>query len=175
MIYVPGYLLFIHVPRAAGMSITETLAEHFEGTPGVIVGITNKMPYKRHARAADLRPLIKDWNLIHKFAIDRPRDQIVYSDYRLHQRDFALLQGEPCDAEYWKSLEQASTETLAEFSERRWSNWINDEEPIDYFANAGGVVRYRFADLAASWERVCRLIGAPGLPLKRSVAGTQQL
>jgi hypothetical protein len=171
MLYVPGYLLFIHVPRTAGMSITETLAEYFAGTPGMVVGINNHRPYERHARAGDLKPFIKDWDRIQKFAFERPRDEIIFSDYQLHQRDFALLQNEPCDPEYWESLELASMETLDEFARRRWSTWIGNKEPIDYFSNAGGVVRYRFADLDTAWARITKKIGAPGLRLKRSESG----
>ncbi len=175
MIYAPGRFLFLHVPRTAGTSITAAISKWLVGRHDchVATGHT-KWPFVRHSRACDMRERMPpaEWEQIRKFAVDRPHDEIVESDYRLHKREIQrrLKECGQADPRWLESVMKADKETLEEFRERRWGEWLKGSEPWQFFCcgRAGediGVTRFEYHDLADKWPAICELIGAPLLEL----------
>ena len=73
MIYLPQRAVFIHIPRAAGNSVTSAIASVCAGKGvDIILGtggaIENWNKFGRHARAAVLEKVVGEWDDIYKFA-----------------------------------------------------------------------------------------------------------
>lgn len=155
------------------MSITVTLARQLSASASLLLGTANRpAPWIRHARAIHLKPHIPEWDEIVKFAVLRPLDDIVASDYRLHQRDATRDVAEQSyfDLAWREQVQELRGKTLAEFRELRWDAWLKGHDPWRFWCcgEAGeelGVVDVNFSRLPQEWEHICKLIGLPHCPL----------
>lgn len=157
MIYAPGRFCFIHIPRCAGMAITEALARGSFGEFDVIAVTTPLINgLSRHATAVDTAHLIPDWDDIYRFAIWRPLTHIVGSERRLIRRDFNDgIHRNPATAAGYRSLLE-SRETVNQSLERwkrdvgdPWTSWTTDE------GRSLGVDKVPMSELADRWPEIC--------------------
>lgn len=165
MLYVPGKLLFIHIPRTAGNAITRTLGTELLKTESPVivleasVAAAKRLKIHRHSTAAELRPLIHDFDRILKVAVNRPTSEIIESDYRLH-RAFAESANLPHD---WDaSVRMARDETLDEFKARRWDKWLCGRTAWQHWCHDEenkpmGVISLDFDTLSShGWPLICQ-------------------
>jgi hypothetical protein len=175
MIYIPGKLLYVHIPRTGGISVTSALAQAVLPRFGAIVATANGPGLlRRHARAVDLIHLLPEWAEIPKFAVDRPVAEIVESDYRLHQAEWQSHQASPLrsDPQWVSSVERHARMTLAEFRVARWEPWLSGRTPwehwcCDHDGRDMGIIRIEFADLQTRWLEMTLAAGLdtpPPLP-----------
>lgn len=148
MLYVPGKLLFIHIPRTGGNAITRCLVERIAWTHDFQAWTSGSL---RHMRMVDARRWVPDFDDITRVAIDRPLLEIVKSDYRLHQR----AEGSG-DCEWSDSVRTAKNESLSQFKRRRWDHWLGGVTPWQYWChNSRGrdlsTHYYQFKDILAAW------------------------
>ena len=169
MIYLPQRAVFIHIPRAAGNSVTGAIAGVCAGKGiDIILGtggdIKNWQGMKRHARAVALKEIIDEWDDIYKFAIHRPMKDRVKSVARLIQRD--LDNGVHEDAtcpEAWKKV-------LKNEDENYWQVFMS--HTIDWYTRGTegeslGVETYDFSEINNQWHDICDKCDIPQCSLPR--------
>ena len=162
MIYLPKRALFIHIPRAAGNSISSAIAQSCVGknfdilicnTPNQLCGNWTHI-FQTHALAKILKPHIIDWDEIFKFAIFRDEEERLNSTKRLVQRDIdqKTYENAMCD-EGWR-------EVLT--SEKRREDFYKNQRKLDldYYTKgtAGedlGVETFDYNNLNDLWPEIC--------------------
>lgn len=179
MIYSPSKFVFIHIPRTAGLSITQALASRVLELGDVTINISGigdqPSGWWRHTRACELAETIPQWDSLYKFAVMRNPFEIVESFWRLVQRDRVLLQRPqpefPKSArEYWAFVEQTSRMTFEEWvpwhfrylegSGGFWRHWCCGRDGADL-----GVMPVRFDRLREEWPQICQRLGVRRLDL----------
>lgn len=125
MIYIKDRLLFVHIPRTAGNSITRTLAAQAIESQDIVC-VTDATPREhglhRHSTFAEIAETIPEVasEQVFRFAIDRDEQEIFESFYRLH-----LSCSDDYGGERWQaSVRAARQETLNEFIDRLWVPWL---------------------------------------------------
>jgi hypothetical protein len=164
MIYVPGQFLFIHIPRAAGMSITETIIKNSTMFNTIMVAVGSEpKPFWRHSRCEDLRGVIPDYSDIWKFAIYRDDEEIIESDYKLKKRCGTLLNLLEMERDFRLSVIGCRAKSLDEHR----LDWEYNMEGLsiwDFFCD-DSVERFEFSKLQESWEEIGPRVGCKDVPL----------
>jgi hypothetical protein len=114
-------------------------------------------PIHKHSTLSELQPFIPDIDRITVFAINRATDEIIESDYRLHQ--IAMTHGES-NPDWSKSVALSQHETFDEFKMRRWDTWLQGETAWDHWTGGYPVTRFEFD--ALDWNDVLKLCGVEG-------------
>ena len=161
MIYLPKRALFIHIPRAAGNSITSAIASSCAGKGiDIMVGTSSSKlnhwaKFERHIRACVLRTVIEEWDDIFKFAIYRPEEERLISAKGLIDRDISnKVYNDPTCTDTWKKF-------LLSGKEEKDSYWKKFQAmDWDYFTKSLsgdeiGVCKYNFSDLNEKWPEIC--------------------
>lgn len=176
MLFIPGKILFIHIPRSGGNAITRTLATHLMYRANVTAIISDCGLIHRHMRYVDLQQIeLPGLDDVAKFAIDRPYSEIVESDYRLHRNSH---QSYGVSQSWIDSVELAKNESLNEFEQRRWIPWLNGKTPWQHWCcdiNGGdvGVQRIPYSRLNELWPQIAKAAGVTSdLELRRWDYGT---
>jgi len=181
VIYSPSKFVFIHIPRTAGLSITQALASRMLELGDVTINISGigdqPSGWWRHSRACDLAETIPQWDSLHKFAVMRNPVEIVESFWRLVQRDRVLLERPQPEfpesaRDYFAFLEQSSRMTFDEWvpwhfrylegSGGFWNYWCCGRDGADL-----GVEVIRFERLEVEWPRICERLGLRGVKMSR--------
>jgi len=162
MIYLPKRALFIHIPRAAGNSISSAIAQSCVGknfdilicnTPNQLCGNWTHI-FQTHALARILKPHIIDWDEIFKFAIFRDEEERLNSTKRLVQRDIdqKTYESAMCD-EGWR-------EVLT--NEKRREEFYRNQRKLDldYYTKGPkgedlGVEVFDYKNLNEVWSEIC--------------------
>lgn len=169
MIYLPQRAVFIHIPRAAGNSVTSAIAgvcagrgiDTILGTGGSIENWTN---VKRHVRAATLREMINEWDDIYKFAIDRPMEERVKSVARLIQRDIDNnVHEDPTCPEAWRKVLNNEDENYWRIFMTHTTDWYVN----GYNDESLGVETYPMSELNDKWYEICDKCSIPQCSLPR--------
>ena len=170
MLYVPARFLFLHIPRSAGMSISTTLLTALireQPLTSLLYTSGLTLPWHQHATADELQHLVRDFDTIYKFAVERPTCDIIASDYRLHQQGaIELAAGE--EPLFIESIAAARNETLEQFKRRRWNPWLRGQDAWSRWT--GGrldIHRLRFDHLDEDWIKTLDAIGIPRCELNR--------
>lgn len=162
MIYLPKRALFIHIPRAAGNSITNAIASSCAGnnydilvcnTPNQLCGNWTNI-FRTHIPAKLLKPYIIDWDDIFKFAIFRDEEERLNSAKRLVQRDIDQKTHEnPSCSDSWKEVLTNKT--------RREKFYINQRRlDLDYYTRGEngedlGINIFEYNKLNEVWPEIC--------------------
>mgnify|MGYP003117352782 FL=1 len=163
MIYLPKRAVFIHIPRAAGNSVTSAISEVCAGKGiDIILGtggmIENWQQMKRHSRAVKLKEIIHEWDDIYKFAIHRPMKERVNSVARLIQRDLDKnVHEDPTCPEAWRKV-------LTNEDENYWSVFMS--HTTDWYTKGEneedlGVEIYQLSDINYRWHEICEKCNIP--------------
>jgi hypothetical protein len=161
MLYVARRFLFIHIPRTAGNSISRSLVQELVEHSHPCLVCSELGVFERHSTANQLRKLLPDFDSLKKFAIDRPLNEIVESDYRLHKSSVILPESLP---QWSLSVGMAQSETLDEFKNRRWVPWLNGNTPWEHWCCGPngedlGVQKFQFNSLKESWDKIQQVAG----------------
>jgi hypothetical protein len=163
MIYLPQRAVFIHIPRAAGNSVTGAIAgvcagkgiDIMIGTGGAIQGWQK---IKRHARAIVLKEIIDEWDDIYKFAIHRPMEDRVKSVARLIQRDIDdKVHEDPTCPEAWRKVLNSEDENYWSIFMTHTTNWYTRGHNIEDI----GVETYDFSEINDRWYEICEKCDIP--------------
>ena len=176
MLYLPKRAVFIHIPRAAGNSITSAVATACAGRGiDVIAGtsgfISNWEHMARHVRATVLRNYIEEWDDIYKFAIHRPQEDRARSALRLIERDVEnrVHEQESCPQQ-WKDV--LTGKTRSQYWERFMKNttdwYIKGQNGEDL-----GVEIWDYKNLNESWPIICERCCIPRCKLERLNMGAR--
>lgn len=159
MLYVPGNFLFVHVPRTAGTSIKMSIASHLVSIHCDFTmssaSVTVPPALEKHATADQLRTVIKDYDRLFVWAVSRPQDEIIESDYRLHQSEIPLLRDGRIDGPWAESVAESDGESLHAFRKRRWEAWLGGETIEDRWLD-DRVVTFEFSELRVRWKEILR-------------------
>lgn len=159
MIYLPGRAVFIHVPRAAGNSITNAIASACAGNNfDIFIGtgahsIPHWWHFARHARACVLKKYITEWDDIFKFAIYRPEEERLNSIKSLVYKDIALdVDKSALCADGWKKV--LSSE------DKEWYWDIQRKQDLAWFTKGYdgedlGVEIFDYHKLNEQWWEIC--------------------
>ena len=169
MIYLPHRAVFVHIPRAAGNSVTSAIAGVCAGKGidiilGTGAGIENWKQMKRHVRAVVLKEIIDEWDSLYKFAIHRPMEERVKSVARLIQRDLDNnIHEDPTCPEGWKRVLKNKDENYWRAFMNQTTDWYtkgNNEESL-------GVEIYELSEINDKWYEICEKCSIPQCPLPR--------
>lgn len=172
MIYCQGKFLFVHIPRTAGMSITNTLAPIvtnpgiFEGYSLIASGTDIWRTFHRHSTANDLARLIPDWDDIYKFAVYRPDEEIFESDYRLHKSYHDKIGNGKLSRCWEKTVKISRNENLEEFIERRWKPWIREKTCWEYWTGNYDFHKFQFSDIKNEFKTILKDLNLEEVELK---------
>jgi len=170
MIYLPHRAVFVHIPRAAGNSVTSAMASVCAGKGidiilGTSSGIEGWQQMKRHTRAVVLKEVIDEWDNIYKFAIHRPDEDRRQSAAKLIQRDRdnKIHEGPMCQ-EGWKRVLTGKDESAFwdGFKEQTTDWYIKSEQGEDL-----GVELHEFSELDDQWPEICDKCDIPQCILPR--------
>jgi hypothetical protein len=176
MIYLPKRALFIHIPRTAGHSITNTIASECAGNnydilistnPNLKMGMTHwSYPIQVHSTASILKKTFPDdeWDNIFKFSIYRPEEERLNSVKRLIERDISQKTYEhPACDEGWKKI------LINENSRNRFYENFKRQD-LDYFIKHNGedlgIETFNFYELSDVWNEICDKCNIPRCYLK---------
>ena len=169
MIYLPQRAVFIHIPRAAGNSVTGAIAGVCAGKGiDIILGtggdIKNWQGMKRHARAVALKEIIDEWDDIYKFAIHRSMGDRVQSVTRLIERDvYNKVHEDPTCPEAWsKVLKNEDKDYWRVFMSHTFDWYTKGENGEDL-----GVETYEFSEINNKWHEICDKCRIPQCVLPR--------
>ena len=169
MIYLPQRAVFIHIPRAAGNSVTSAIASTCAGKGIDIIvgtggGIQNWAKMKRHTRAFVLKEVIDEWDDIYKFAINRPMEERVKSVAKLIQRDIDKnIHEDPTCPEAWKRvLKNEDKDYWRVFMSHTFDWYTKGENGEDL-----GVETYEFSEINNKWHEICDKCRIPQCVLPR--------
>lgn len=181
MLYVHDRFLFIHIPRTAGTSITRTLAGYqLRERPAENMWLSTgyRGALDKHATLREIKAIFGSRiNRVYKFAIDRPTEEIIQSDYDLQTRDIAKL--DACMAASGKLpvgmepawsgvLQETRAQTIEQFSRARWGRWLNGRSAWDHWTGGDPTVhRFTFNELETEWPRILSDLGMPPIELAR--------
>lgn len=174
MIYLPGKAVFIHIPRTAGNSITNTIASVcIPASIDIILGtnhwdLPNFYQVSRHVPAFDLKNFIPEWDNIFKFAIHRPHLDRIESFARLVKRERECILRSKCipkpTADQW-FLRLALSENYYDKIKNDWSKQDTDWFTLDRNGSDLGVHIYDYKDLNNVWPEICKRCLIPHSPL----------
>jgi hypothetical protein len=167
MIYCEDNFLFIHIPRTAGWSITKTLApilctpKLFNGSFISTASFSSFPMFHIHSTANDIRKYIPDWNSIYKFAVFRPDDEIIESDYRLHKSEHCRIGTGQLKKEWEKSVILSQNETLEEFKKRRWDIWLKGQTTWEYWIGNNDFHKLDFHNINEEFKSLLKRFNIP--------------
>lgn len=159
MIYLPGRAVFIHVPRAAGNSITNAIASVCAGNNfDIFIGtgahsIPHWWHFARHTRACVLKKYITEWDDIFKFAIYRPEEERLNSIKSLVDKDIALgVHKSSLCADGWKKvLSSEDKEWYWDIQRKQDLAWFTKGYDGEYL----GVEIFDYYKLNEQWSEIC--------------------
>tara|TARA_R110000796_G_scaffold57672_3_gene132955 strand:- start:29489 stop:30028 length:540 start_codon:yes stop_codon:yes gene_type:complete len=162
MIYLPKRALFIHIPRTAGNSITNTIASSCAGnnydilvcnTPFELTIDWSRVLHT-HVMARVLKPHIIDWDNIFKFAIFRSEEERLNSIKRLVERDILQKTYEhaACN-ERWREV-LLNTSTREQFYEDQ-KKFDLDHYTKSLTGDDLGVEIFNYNQLNERWLEIC--------------------
>jgi len=169
MIYLPQRAVFIHIPRAAGSSVTSAIAGVCVGSGidtilGTGPGVKNWRHVSRHVRAATLKEIIAEWDNIYKFAVNRPMEERVKSAARLIQRDFDKnIHKDPTCPEGWKRVLKNEDENYWPSFMRQTTDWYTKGHNNESL----GVEIYEMSEINDKWYEICDKCHIPRCVLPR--------
>lgn len=163
MIYLPKRALFIHVPRAAGNSISSAIASTCVGKNFDIMICNNPNEFRGdwshifhiHTRAFRLKNVIIEWDNIFKFAIFRDEKERLESSMSLVYRDIKnkayespvinpawarVLTNESCREDFYNTTKTQDFDFYTKSEDRK--------EDL-------GVVAFPFEELSDRWYEIC--------------------
>jgi len=173
MIYLPRRALFIHVPRAAGNSITNAIASQCAGNNyDILIGtVANRFKddwttiFQTHARACKVKPYIDDWEDIFKFAIYRDEKERLQSIQRLVERDIKqkTYENKACD-KVWKKI-------LTNDTERNNFYKVISKQDLNFYTKSEngedlGIEIFDYSRLEESWGIICSRCGIESCELR---------
>ena len=167
MIYYENRSLFIHIPRTSGISICQAvLSQCCPHDTGLNVVLGHGIGrFHRHIQAHNLAGILRDWQILEKYAVVRNPWRICESFYR-----HVLQQHRDVDR-IWASSQHRQFLTKAsemEFSQfvvwhfeflrrgffHHWCCSWETDSPLD-------VMAFRFEQLDDDWPKICRLLLIP--------------
>lgn len=177
MIHILGKILFVHIPRTAGMSIERGLSAAF---PAAHLDQTTRM----HATARELRDLVgeEEWERCYRFAVLRDPLEIIESDWRHSQACARRFAGDPLawDPDWRARLDRMAAHTFDSFVR---DEWLGEHSPLlpggfwrtwclGLWRESLGVDLWRFDALQRRWSWLGERFGfsAP-LPRVNAAAG----
>ena len=169
MIYVPKRALFIHVPRAAGNSVSNAIASSCVGQGFDIMVCNNPNEFKgnwshtfnTHARAFRLKKVISEWDEIFKFAIFRSEEERLKSAMSLVYRDIENKAYEN------PAIDPAWAKVLTEQSCRAKFYEDTKAQDFDFFTRSYdrvldlGVEAVPYEELSDRWHEICNKCQIP--------------
>lgn len=167
MIYCEGHFLFIHIPRSAGWSIKKTLApiilnrKSFNGAMISTANFSFFPMFHIHSRANDIKAKIPDWDSIYKFAVYRPDEEIIESDYRLHKSEYNKIGTGRLEKEWEKTVIISQNETLEEFKKRRWDNWLRGKTAWEYWIGNNDFNKLDFHNIDEEFKSLLKRFDMP--------------
>ena len=161
MIYIKNRLLFVHIPRTGGNSITRTLTRATVCDQSLI-SVTDATPrpnfLHRHSTYSEIVkfiPEVEDEHVI-KFAVDRDPRQIYESFYRLHRMSSRNVG----DAQWQESVRLSRSETLNEFIDRLWVPWLDGRTIWEHWtSNDSRFHLVPYLQLQQHWPTICEWAG----------------
>jgi hypothetical protein len=169
MIYLPQRAVFIHIPRAAGNSVTSAIAGVCVGKGiDIILGTgprTKKWrQVERHIKAAALKELIDEWDDIYKFAINRPIKERAKSVARLIQNDLDNgVHEDPTCPEGWRRVLNNEDENFWPGFMRQTTDWYTKGKNKESL----GVEIYEMSEINYKWYEICEKCNIPQCSLPR--------
>lgn len=166
MIYLPRRGLFVHIPRTAGNSVTAGIASITAGRGIDCLVCTSSNDHivcpglRRHANAAELKPMIAEWDNIYKFCIDRDVDERIDSVCRLIARDIRNgVHEDPTCTAGWRSLllDPNHRDVIIERQGHQDTDWYTLSPQMEDL----GVERIPYAELNDRWPEICDKLQIP--------------
>ena len=161
MIFVENKLLFIHIPRTGGVSITNSLIKSFSHRElsHCLICTNNSLVFKRHTPYKELQHILNLDNVF-KFAVYRDTEKIIKSDYKLHLRHNQNLKN--LNPNWRESLKISQNESFEEFKQRRWVPWLKGEDAWSHWtSNNSDFYKVNFDNLQEEWPLLMDKLDLP--------------
>jgi hypothetical protein len=166
--YVPGRVLFIHVPRTGGTSISAALERAY---PGWVRDFSQEW---KHATAARLRASMpaEDWGPLYKFAVIRDPHECIESAWRYARQESAKPLGHlERDHPLWVSALRrvGGYRSFGDYVQAEWFDRPTCLHTGGFLRTwchgPAGVRVFRHERLGEAWASVCRDLGIPAVEL----------
>lgn len=151
MLYIPGKLLIVHIPRTGGNSLIRTVAKAALGDYDVTINTDGNSTSgtHRHSTADEIRNWCPDFHKILKVATYRPTQDIIYSDYVMS-----------------RDLPQHKGQTLEQFTKSRWVPWLAGKTAWQHWSG-GHCEKLMFTDLDKACHRIMSHLDLPATSLPK--------
>ena len=160
MIYLPKRAVFIHIPRTGGNSIKNAIASSCVGH-GIACLISTTPNFIKefemiqgHQTAYNLKPYIKEWDDIYRFAVHRPQKDRFESMFRLIEN---VRDKGSCTH---PNIHEEIKEVVCRDDYREWilENW--NDHTTEFFTKGKhgedlGVELYNFDELNIKCDMIC--------------------
>jgi len=174
MIYIPGVMCFVHIPRTSGMAICSAFASAAREA-SMIVSTCNApgLMLRRHSRAVELQYSIPDWHAVWKWCVVREPCDIIESTFVLGKLG-TIRHEETWAANDWLAFrERCRLHTIDTF--------IRDE--LDFLRMSGGYYSHwcmdgnaelgvdpvQYHDLPARWPEIVARCNIGRVPRRQRI------